>query len=391
MEKELVKSTNNYSTSIKNALKKELSVENVKVLMIVRPTFYSSPGGDTVQVEMTAKELRDLDVIVDIKKTDEYINYPIYDLIHFFNIIRPDDILPHIKHQIPFVVSTIFVDYSEYEKKVTKGVKKYIFKLLSSGQIEYIKAIARWIVNGYKIKSPYYLIRGHKKSIKLILSKSKMLLPNSNSEYLRLKKYIKISTPFKKIVNAVDVSLFGTDHNPDKKFSNHVLCVGRIEKRKNQLNLIKAVLGTEIKLTIIGHSAQNQVSYFNECKALASEAKNIQILGHMSHDKLLSIYKAAYVHVLPSWSETTGLSSLEAAAMDCNIVISKKGDTEEYFGDFAFYCEPDDVASIRDAITKALNSPVKRELKKLILEKYTWENTALQTLEAYTEVLAPKI
>ena len=48
--------------------------------------------------------------------------------------------------------------------------------------------------------------------------------------------------------------------------------------------------------------------------------------------------------------ETPGLSSLEAAAMGKNIVVTTKGDTYDYFEDYAFYCEPDDIESIKNAL-----------------------------------------
>jgi len=81
--------------------------------------------------------------------------------------------------------------------------------------------------------------------------------------------------------------------------------------------------------------------------------------------------------------ETPGLSSLEAAAMGKNIVVTTKGDTYDYFEDYAFYCEPDDIESIKKAITKAYDGPVNPKLKQKILEKYTWEQTAIETLKAY--------
>ncbi len=93
------------------------------------------------------------------------------------------------------------------------------------------------------------------------------------------------------------------------------------------------------------------------------------------------------MHVLPSWFETTGLSSLEAAAMGCNLVITRKGDTEEYFGDMAYYCEPDDISSIREAVLNAYSAPKNPKLKDHILENYTWNKTAEQTLNAYKTVL----
>ena len=363
---------------------------SISILMIVRSTLYTSPGGDTTQILMTAKYLRELDVKVDIKTTDEIsseINYS-YDLIHFFNIIRPDDILPYISNiNIPFVVSTIFVDYSEYEKKNRRGIPGLIFKTFSSGQIEYLKAIARRIINGDKIKSNYYLLNGHKNSMNRVVAKSSILLPNSNNEGLRLSQYLQKELNYEKVVNAIDPSVFHSDVIPNEQYKDHVLCVGRIEGRKNQLNLIKALLDTDLKLTIIGRPSPNHLKYFDECKKTASGHPNIQFIEHISHADLVGIYSSAKVHVLPSWFETTGLSSLEAGVMNCNIVVTKRGDTEEYFGDMAYYCEPDNLQSIREFVLKAHREPVNKNLRQHILNNLTWEKAASQTFEAYKKII----
>jgi len=84
---------------------------------------YRSPGGDTVQVDATAANLRLLGVDVDIATTDTIPEYRKYDIVHFFNIIRPADILRHLgRFTQPFVVSTIFVDYSEFEQSQRNGL-----------------------------------------------------------------------------------------------------------------------------------------------------------------------------------------------------------------------------------------------------------------------------
>lgn len=84
--------------------------------------------------------------------------------------------------------------------------------------------------------------------------------------------------------------------------------------------------------------------------------------------------------------ETPGLSSLEAGVMRTNIVVTKKGDTEDYFKDMAFYCEPDDLTSIKKAVKQAYETPFKENLLKRILDNYTWEDTARQTLDGYKSV-----
>lgn len=62
----------------------------MKILMISRATLFTAPGGDTIQIMETASHLRELGVQVDIKLTNEEIAYSDYDIVHFFNMIRPD-------------------------------------------------------------------------------------------------------------------------------------------------------------------------------------------------------------------------------------------------------------------------------------------------------------
>jgi len=360
----------------------------MKILMIARETLYTSPGGDTVQIVSTAKYLRLLGLTVDIKLTTESIDYKEYQLIHFFNVIRPDDILCHIeKTNLPFVVSTIFVDYSEYEKKNRKGLLKLLAKVFNGDQIEYLKTVARLIKNGNRVNSFRYLISGHSASVKYVAKKAKFLLPNSVSEYRRFVKKYKFAIPYFKVTNAIDVNIFKANITPLESFRDHVICVGRIEGRKNQLNLIKALKDTNLRLTIIGKPSPNHISYFRECKKIVDSCSNMQIIEHIEQKELPAIYAAAKVHVLPSWFETTGLSTLEAAAMGCNIVVTRKGDTEEYFSDFAYYCDPENIKSIKETVIEAYNAPKNPNIKTHIFQNFNWEIAAKETLLAYKAAL----
>jgi hypothetical protein len=53
----------------------------------------------------------------------------------------------------------------------------------------------------------------------------------------------------------------------------------------------------------------------------------------------------------------------------------------------AYYCEPDDVESIRKAVFQAHTDPVNPYLQDYIFTHYTWKDTAEQTLQAYKLVL----
>lgn len=354
----------------------------MRVAFISRATLYSTPGGDTKQVDMTAKYLRELGVTVDVCLTNEAIDYAKYDLLHFFNIIRPADILGHIERSgKPYVVSTIFLDYGSFEKKARGGVMKWMNRIFSEDQIEYIKAIARWVKNGEKIGSSKYLTWGHAKSIRYVAQNSQILLPNSESEYNRLSKKYGIVHKYHVVPNGIDESVANIVSEKNEKYENAILCVARIEGRKNQLNLIRAMNNTKYKVFIHGKPSPNNIGYYEQCKAEAAD--NINFSSWLTEEELYQMYHSAKVHILPSYFETTGLSSLEAAVMGCNIVVTDRGDTTDYFQKDAWYCDPDSPQSIKEAIDAAYNAPYNEAFKKRILDNYTWNRAAEETLAGY--------
>ena len=356
----------------------------MRVLFISRPTLFSTPGGDTVQIRQTAQQLELLGVQVDIRLANEKIDYSQYDLLHFFNIIRPNAISSHLrKAKLPFVISTIFVDYSEIESQQRGFFFRALSKLFGADGTDYFKTLGRFLINGESLIDYQYLYKGHRRSVELLLNQAAKLLPNSQHEFLRLKERYDFRNTYLKVPNGVSEKFIQKPRQNSKE--KIVLCVGRIEFIKNQLNLIKALNNTDFQLYIVGKPAPNHISYYESCRSIASS--NIHFLGYLNEDQVIEWLDRAKVHVLPSWFETTGLSTMEAAVRDCNVVITPKGDTLEYFADMAYYCEPDDPASIRNAVENALNEALSSELKELIAVEYRWNEAAKKTKEAYMQVL----
>ena len=358
----------------------------MRVVFISRATLFSSPGGDTKQMEETANALRSLGTEVSIFTTDQTIPYAEFHLIHFFNIIRPADILGHVeKAQLPYVVSTIFVDYSQYEMQALSGPRKWLNKIVSADGMEYLKALARWAKNGEPPQSRHYLRLGHRRSVQKIARGAALLLPNSESEYRRFAVHYGMQRPYHVVPNGVSGNLINSTPPPAEHYRKGILCAARIEGRKNQLNLIRALNRTSFQLFLFGKPSPNNGAYYKVCRQEA--APNIHFEGQQSEAALAAAYFTAKVHVLPSFFETTGLSSLEAAALGCNIVITDRGDTREYFGDYAWYCNPEEPASILKAVEDAFAAPYDPAFRQYILEHYTWKRAGEETLAAYQTAL----
>ena len=365
---------------------------NMKVLFQSRKTLFSVPGGDTTQILKTKEYLEKLGVSVDIS-LELTPNVSEYDIVHVFNLMRPQELYLQVKNAKKYgkkvALSTIYGPYEEYEKKARGGILQFVNKFLSITQIEYLKVIVRAILNFEINKGTIiYLLNGHKRLQKKIIKMVDVFLPNSHSEMLRVANDFNLQEyKYVSVANAVDINKFDYDRvvvdEEFNKYKDCILCVSRIEGRKNQLNIIRACKDLPYKFVFIGKAGANFKKYYEQCKIEAND--NMFFLGQIEHNKLPQFYKLAKVHILASWMETPGLSSLEAGIMLTNVVVTKKGDTEDYFKNFAFYCEPDDLDSIRKAVIDAYNAPFNNDFYERIVSNYKWEDTAIQTLEGYNK------
>nr|WP_320133688.1 glycosyltransferase family 4 protein [uncultured Holophaga sp.] len=360
-----------------------------------RTTLFSVPGGDTTQILKTAGALRCLGVQVDIS-TDLHSDFRGYDLVHLFNLMRPQEVFLQAsrakKAGKPVALSTIYGPYVEFDRMARGGLAGAIARALPHSTFEYLKIAARAVINHEINPGTYQIVtKGYRPLQEKIISLTDILLPNSESELTRVRMDFPAASAIPGIVvpNAVDIDRFDYDRvvvsQSIKPYTGCILSVGRIEGRKCQLQLVRAMRGLDAQLVIIGQPAPNHLKYFEQVKEEAGS--NVEFLGQIDHELLPEYYKAAKTHCLVSWMETPGLSSLEAAAMGCNIVITSKGDTQDYFRDQATYCDPNSVQSIREAIQHALSEPTQTDLRNRVRTDYTWEKAAMATLAAYDHVL----
>lgn len=374
----------------------------MKVLIQSRKNLFSLPGGDTTQLLKTKEELEKLGVKVDIN-LDFSPDLKDYDLVHVSNITRIQETYLQVKNAVkqkkPIALSTIYWPTEEFEKKGQIGIRKLINDSISIDNEERIKAFARYIKDpDSRNEATKNLWRiGYTKMQMEVLKNANVLLPNSQIEMEKINDNYSITSSKKYFVvpNAIDYDIaqsqFNVTNRKFDKFKDSIVCVGRIEPRKNQLNLVKALNKTDLKLFIIGSVSKNQQAYFSKVKHYIDLNPNFHYVPYMENTEIYQVYKNCKVSALPSWYDTPGLVSLEAGVMGCNLAISSKGSTKEYFGKMADYCEPDDLIGIKNAVLKAYRRPKNSKLQQLILKKYTWHEAALQTIKGYKYILESRV
>jgi glycosyltransferase involved in cell wall biosynthesis len=356
----------------------------MKVACIIRSSVFDVRGGDTTQFVKTTEALNRMGIKCDMFRAGEDIDYENYDLLHLYNIIRPADHLKHIKQSgKPYVVSTIYLDYSNFDQYGRGMPYSLVFRLLGKSNAEYVKNLLRYAKGQDKMVSMEYLL-GHRRAMREIIKGAAVLLPNSHSEYRRLAEYTGMEHEYIFVPNGIDTGFFQSVHKEVKR-EKKVICVAQIYGRKNQYRLIQACKKLKVPLDVIGKSPPNHQKYFEMCQTLCDD--KIRLAGYIPREDLLKAYATASVHALPSWFETTGLSSLEAGVMGCNLVVGTGGDTHEYFDGFASFCDAGDQESIEKAVEEALSRPHSDDLRDKILSEYTWEKAAERTKEAYERAL----
>ncbi|MFH1867997.1 MAG: glycosyltransferase [Candidatus Omnitrophota bacterium] len=166
-----------------------------------------------------------------------------------------------------------------------------------------------------------------------------------------------------------------------------VLSVGRIEPRKNQLNLIKAMKGSGKKAVFIGDPVPGYEKYHKAC--LDEADKDTLFIGRVDHESSLlsSAYAASGVFVLQGWLETPGLVALEAGLAGARLAVTQVGSTREYFKDHAEYFNPASPKSIREAIDRAVKRDKDDRLKKYILNYFLWPKAADENIIVYNKLI----
>jgi len=178
-----------------------------------------------------------------------------------------------------------------------------------------------------------------------------------------------------------------------------VLYVGDVTWNKNLPRLLDAVAEVDVPIVMVGKSLMNEDydknnpwnNDLNRVWELSKENKKITRLGFVPDEDLVAIYNLATVFVMPSLYEGFGLPILEAMACGCPVITTKEGSLNEVAGDGAYFVDAYDYKSIANGIKEVFyDEDLQKKLSEKGLEnaaKFSWKQTASDTLEVYKKVL----
>jgi glycosyltransferase involved in cell wall biosynthesis len=174
----------------------------------------------------------------------------------------------------------------------------------------------------------------------------------------------------------------------------YVLFVGTLEPRKNLVRLVRAyrraaARGVEHALVLAGAAGWNAQPLLRE---IGYEGPGRVVLtGHVPDEELDALYRGASAFVYPSLYEGFGIPVLDAMARGVPSVVSSTASLPEVAGEAAVPVDPRSTAAIAEAIERVLRD---RDLADRLREaglrraaRFSWEETARLTLEAYKQVL----
>ena len=328
----------------------------------------SMPGGGVrTQVMHSCQALRERGVEVALHTPWEPVDWSRIDLCHVFSSdMRNYYLLSSLPEQVPLVVSPI-VD------------NRYPLALL-----RLFTAISR--------RLPTQILTSYK-SHALAASKADAIVAPAQFDVPIYRAIGARAEQISVIHNGVELQFL--DANPDLFVERYglrdfVLFVGHVGNRRKNLPRLMAVAAEmpDTTFCLIGPHLETRET--ERTLRLAAQCPNVHVLGRLPFEELVSAYAACRVMALPSLIEGTGLVSLEAALAGAQVVTTRHGGPPDYFGDLAFYVDPQSTRSIRQAIEQALATPPDARLRERIATQFTWDVAARKLEGLYQRVIAQR-
>ncbi|MEM9530711.1 MAG: glycosyltransferase [Pseudomonadota bacterium] len=367
-----------------------------RVGLVLHGSESTTLGGPSVRVPTTVDYLKDRGFDAHLFPAGAGHQLPAsLEVAHVFNVWSPDSALDRLqlaKHRADrLVFSPIYLNLAELE-----GYQHWLPKLAANAADRAeLNAALTWL-QAQKLLGPDAIaenrepVPGYFGRIRRMLSLADHVICLSEREQKWLEALGLDPARSSIVRNPVEADRF-TGADPElfrqhQQLDRYILCVGRIEPRKNQLLLALAARELDAVLVLIGHPGDPDYM----AQVLRWGGENVRHIARLAPaDPLLaSAFVGASCFALPSFAEGAPLAALEAAASGVPLLVSDRSGEREYFADLAEYCDPASVASIANGLRTCMSRSVSRAQAERIADQYSWASYIDGTAKAYELALA---
>lgn len=275
------------------------------------------------------------------------------------------------------------------------------FRLQKKYNIPYIVAVRDTDVNVFLRK----LIYLRKTGLRVLRNASKVVFLSETYKEQVLSKYVpvkfrdEINGKSLIIPNGID-DFWITNCNKSRdllkneaEFQNKIIdaiFIGVVNRRKNPSTTVKTLRilrerGWTVRFTVIG-----KIEDTREYNAIVQD-KSVNYYPPMNMEELLNYYRSNSIFVMPSKTETFGLTYAEALSQGLPVIYSKGQGFDKQFpeGEVGYSVDPDSPMDIADKIERIIDNYKVIAVNCLAdVDKFEWDSITEKYKVLYNEIVS---
>ena len=171
-----------------------------------------------------------------------------------------------------------------------------------------------------------------------------------------------------------------------------ILCVGALQKRKNQAALVRAFRAapSDWSLVLAGAEGYEAAAVLSEVADSPAHAR-IHVTGYVSDAEIARWYAKAGIFAFPSLDEGFGMPALEAMAAGIPVIAGNRGSLPEICGRAAMLVDPASDGDLAQAVNLLATDKDLRmkmiDAGKAHAANFRWDAAVEKTLGVYRELV----